>query len=81
MGLGKTLQTLSLLAYLHETHGVKGPHLLICPLSVLGSWITVGSPFHSCRSVPHTNLLRSSRKSLAGSLLSSVCLSPSLTKH
>lgn len=41
MGLGKTLQTLSLLAYLNEQHGVKGPHLLICPLSVLGAWITV----------------------------------------
>lgn len=40
MGLGKTLQTLSLIAYLHETHNVKGPHLLICPLSVLGAWMT-----------------------------------------
>ncbi|KAI5479678.1 nucleosome remodeling complex ATPase subunit (Snf2h) [Pseudohyphozyma bogoriensis] len=39
MGLGKTLQTLSLLAYLNETHNTKGPHLLICPLSVLGSWV------------------------------------------
>ncbi|GAA5924215.1 hypothetical protein JCM10213_004524 [Rhodosporidiobolus nylandii] len=39
MGLGKTLQTLSLLAYLDETHGAKGPHLLICPLSVLDSWM------------------------------------------
>lgn len=41
MGLGKTLQTLSLLAYLNENHGIKGPHLLICPLSVLGAWMTV----------------------------------------
>ncbi|SCV74235.1 BQ2448_6667 [Microbotryum intermedium] len=40
MGLGKTLQTLSLLAYLYETHGFKGPHLLVCPLSVLGAWMT-----------------------------------------
>ncbi|KAL8276276.1 hypothetical protein RQP46_011304 [Phenoliferia psychrophenolica] len=40
MGLGKTLQTLALLAYLKEEHNITGPHLLICPLSVLGSWIT-----------------------------------------
>ncbi|BGP01284.1 hypothetical protein NBRC10513v2_002236 [Rhodotorula toruloides] len=40
MGLGKTLQTLSLLAYLSEQHGQKGPHLLVCPLSVLGSWMS-----------------------------------------
>lgn len=49
MGLGKTLQTLSLIAYLHETHGVKGPHLLICPLSVLGAWMTVScTSFLAC---------------------------------
>lgn len=40
MGLGKTLQTLSLIAYLAENHGAKGPHLLVCPLSVLSSWMT-----------------------------------------
>ncbi|GJN87261.1 hypothetical protein Rhopal_000209-T1 [Rhodotorula paludigena] len=40
MGLGKTLQTLSLIAYLGEQHGQKGPHLLVCPLSVLGSWMS-----------------------------------------
>ncbi|KAK4058436.1 hypothetical protein OIO90_000595 [Microbotryomycetes sp. JL221] len=39
MGLGKTLQTLSLIAYIKEQHGIQGPHLLVCPLSVLGSWV------------------------------------------
>ncbi|GAA5916112.1 hypothetical protein JCM8208_000393 [Rhodotorula glutinis] len=38
MGLGKTIQTLALIAYLAEKHGRKGPHLIVCPLSVLGSW-------------------------------------------
>jgi SWI/SNF-related matrix-associated actin-dependent regulator of chromatin subfamily A member 5 len=49
MGLGKTLQTycffhfrnnnrLSLFAYLRES-GVKGPFLVICPLSVLAPWM------------------------------------------
>jgi SWI/SNF-related matrix-associated actin-dependent regulator of chromatin subfamily A member 5 len=39
MGLGKTLQTISLLAYLRESRGVKGPHLVIVPKSVVGNWI------------------------------------------
>ncbi|RAR13985.1 iswi chromatin-remodeling complex atpase isw2 [Stemphylium lycopersici] len=47
MGLGKTLQTLSLFQYLEELDmqsGVKTevprPYLVICPLSVLNSWVT-----------------------------------------
>lgn len=46
MGLGKTLQTLSLFQYLEEqvvqdtdTGSELRPYLVICPLSVLGSWI------------------------------------------
>lgn len=43
MGLGKTLQTLSLFAYLSEHEPKSGenrPHLVICPLSVLSSWMS-----------------------------------------
>ena len=46
MGLGKTLQTLSLLQYLKEnrklsgTNGERRPSLVICPLSVLSSWMS-----------------------------------------
>lgn len=36
---GKTLQTISLLAYLRESRGVRGPHLVIVPKSVVGNWI------------------------------------------
>lgn len=42
MGLGKTLQTLSLFQYLENnepTRGEKRPYLVVCPLSVLSSWI------------------------------------------
>lgn len=39
MGLGKTLQTISFLAYLRENRGVKGPHVVIVPKSVVGNWI------------------------------------------
>lgn len=39
MGLGKTLQTISFLAYLRENRGVKGPHIVIVPKSVVGNWI------------------------------------------
>lgn len=34
-----SLQTLSLFAYLSETHGIT-THLIICPLSVLSAWMT-----------------------------------------
>jgi SWI/SNF-related matrix-associated actin-dependent regulator of chromatin subfamily A member 5 len=33
------LQTISLLAYLRESRGVKGPHLVVVPKSVVGNWI------------------------------------------
>ena len=39
MGLGKTLQTISLLGYLHEFRGITGPHLVIVPKSTLHNWI------------------------------------------
>jgi SWI/SNF-related matrix-associated actin-dependent regulator of chromatin subfamily A member 5 len=39
MGLGKTLQTIAFLAYLRENRGVKGPHVVIVPKSVVGNWI------------------------------------------
>lgn len=59
MGLGKTLQTLSLFAYLEEKYSSKGPHLLVCPLSVLSAWMTVrsASPFDdqtSTDGAPHS---------------------------
>ena len=38
-GLGKTLQTISLLAYLRESRGTPGPHLVIAPKSVVSNWI------------------------------------------
>ena len=44
MGLGKTLQTLSLIQFLKENRkstnsGQLRPSLVVCPLSVLNSWM------------------------------------------
>ncbi|KAK0640439.1 Lymphoid-specific helicase [Lasiodiplodia hormozganensis] len=43
MGLGKTLQTLSLFQLLEEQHpnryGENRPYLVVCPLSVVNSWV------------------------------------------
>lgn len=42
MGLGKTLQTLALFSYLAQHHPIAGehrPNLVVCPLSVLSSWM------------------------------------------
>ena len=37
-GLGKTLQSIAFLAHLHFVRGVKGPHLVVVPLSVMSNW-------------------------------------------
>lgn len=38
MGLGKTLQTISLLAYLAAVKGIWGPHLIVVPTSTMLNW-------------------------------------------
>ncbi|OSX71340.1 hypothetical protein BU14_0550s0002 [Porphyra umbilicalis] len=38
MGLGKTMQVAIFLEYLAVERGVRGPHLVVAPLSVLPSW-------------------------------------------
>lgn len=59
MGLGKTLQTLSLIQYLKETELTKGrgrqqrPFLVVCPLSVLSSWMA-----ESKRWTPNLKVIR-----------------------
>lgn len=39
MGLGKTLQSISIIAYTHEYLHIHGPHLIIVPKSTLSNWI------------------------------------------
>ena len=55
MGLGKTLQTISFIAALAE-RGVKGPHLVVVPLSVMSSWMG------ECIHVPFLSLITHSPK-------------------
>lgn len=38
MGLGKTLQTISLLGYMKHYKNINGPHLVITPKSTLANW-------------------------------------------
>jgi len=38
MGLGKTIQTIAVLAHLWD-QGIRGPHLVVCPLSVSENWM------------------------------------------
>lgn len=39
MGLGKTLQAIALLSHVQQDRGLAGPSLVVCPLSVLSSWM------------------------------------------
>lgn len=38
MGLGKTAQSISVLAYQRQFAGSRGPFLVIAPLTTLGHW-------------------------------------------
>lgn len=38
MGLGKTIQTIALLAYLAANRGLWGPHLIVVPTSCIVNW-------------------------------------------
>lgn len=38
MGLGKTIQTIALIAYLMEVKRNMGPYLVVVPLSTLSNW-------------------------------------------
>ena len=38
-GLGKTLQSISILAYCHEFLNITGPHLIVVPKSTLSNWM------------------------------------------
>ena len=56
MGLGKTLQALSLFQHLKETQPTKGenrPFLVVCPLSVLSSWMNEAKKW-----TPELNFIR-----------------------
>eukprot|EP01018_Ginkgo_biloba_P001772 Gb_15026 [translate_table: standard] len=45
MGLGKTLQAISLLAYLKSHRKCSGPFLVLCPLSVTDGWASEFAKF------------------------------------
>lgn len=53
MGLGKTLQTLSFFQYLKVSRAVPAIHLVVCPLSVLNTWMT-----ESARFTPRLNVVK-----------------------
>jgi len=38
MGLGKTVQTVTFIDYLHKNQKIRGPYLIVAPLSTLGHW-------------------------------------------
>eukprot|EP00494_Astrolonche_serrata_P007631 UN07663 len=38
MGLGKTIETIALLAYLFDNENIRGPHLIVIPLSTRPGW-------------------------------------------
>lgn len=39
MGLGKTIQSIALIAYIMEVKRNNGPFMIVCPLSTLSNWV------------------------------------------
>eukprot|EP01061_Rhynchopus_euleeides_P007138 TRINITY_DN16112_c0_g1_i1.p1 TRINITY_DN16112_c0_g1~~TRINITY_DN16112_c0_g1_i1.p1 ORF type:complete len:1211 (+),score=546.16 TRINITY_DN16112_c0_g1_i1:46-3678(+) len=69
MGLGKTFQTIALLAFLKYSMNVPGPHLVICPRSVLGNWNREFARFAPDMSILMFHALKDERPSLRKELL------------
>ena len=42
MGLGKTLQSISVITYMREFKNLKGPHLIMVPKSTFSNWCNDG---------------------------------------
>jgi hypothetical protein len=51
MGLGKTLQTLTWIAWLQKTYPVAGPILIVCPKSVVETWIQEAASYFPALSI------------------------------
>jgi hypothetical protein len=51
MGLGKTLQTLTWIAWLQKTYPVTGPILIVCPKSVVETWIQEAASYFPSLSI------------------------------
>lgn len=39
MGLGKTIQTIAFIGYLDDKYNIKGPHVIIAPLTTVRNWM------------------------------------------
>ncbi|KAM3137789.1 hypothetical protein pb186bvf_010032 [Paramecium bursaria] len=39
MGLGKTIQTIGFIAYLADKYNIRGPHVIIAPLTTVRNWM------------------------------------------
>ena len=65
MGLGKTLQTIAFLAHLKFERKLPGAFLVLCPLSVLGTW--TASSRAGARACASSSSTRATRPSASGS--------------
>ena len=70
MGLGKTIQTISLLAFLKEYKKINGPHLIIAPKSTLGNWMKELKTWLPCCKVVKLIAIREEREEIIQKYLS-----------
>lgn len=51
MGLGKTIMTLSLFEHLNRVYKLKGPYLILAPLTTLEHWKRIADEWTTLNSV------------------------------
>lgn len=39
MGMGKTIQSMAIMAYLYKEKGIRGPFLILAPKSTIPNWM------------------------------------------
>ncbi len=73
-GLGKTLQTISLVAYLREYRGIKGYHMVVVPKSTMHNWCNEFRRFCPCIKVVKFHGNQEERVSLCPVCMLYVCV-------
>jgi chromodomain-helicase-DNA-binding protein 7 len=51
MGLGKTIMTLSLFDHLHKAYKLRGPYLILAPLTTLEHWKRIADEWTSLNAI------------------------------
>ncbi|XP_050079596.1 SWI/SNF-related matrix-associated actin-dependent regulator of chromatin subfamily A member 5-like [Anopheles maculipalpis] len=73
MGLGKTIQSISMIGYLINVCNLKGPFLVVAPLSTLFNWMQEFARFLPSAKVLHAHAIGKQKKPILAKLADPKC--------